>query len=284
MPNPYHDAEGRFASRDELNNNIQQALDDGRIDDYIRERKNLDDIEREIAANKDELWGKDADADQDPYAGHIENNISHLWKSPDQVWAKHEEQYPTYDSSHIKIIGGQVSPNQAGDFDPYKDSENGLDIPDDTLDIYAAKGTPEGVKMLEDYASFKSVMSDSSPLQATGAEYTVYESDLAYTQAAAAKDHAMQMGFIEEDLKASPSMEAAANQAIGRLKEVREENERGLKKSQFELAYVLSQAKNAESWEANEEKATNLVDNIQRHHDEIIYSHVQERQLKKFLF
>jgi hypothetical protein len=283
MPNPYHDADGKFASRDELNNNIQQALDDGRIDDYIRERKNLDDIEREIAASKGELWKDDDDINEDPYEGYIENNISHLWRSPDQVWAKHEEQYPTYDISHIKIIGGQVSPNMAGDFDPYKDSWDGRSIPGETLDLYAAKGTPEGVKMLEDYASFKSIMSDSSPLQATGAEYTVYESDLAYTQAAAAKDHAQQMSFIEEDLKASVSMEATANQAIGRLQAVREENARGLKKSQFELAYVLSQAKNAESWEANEDKATNLVDNIQRHHDEIIYSHVQERQLKKFL-
>jgi hypothetical protein len=283
MPNPYHDADGKFASRDELNNNIQRALDDGRIDDYIRERKNLDDIEREIAASKDELWKDDADINEDPYEGYIQNNISHAWESPERVWAKHEEQYPDYDSSHIKIIGGQVSPNMAGDVDPYKDSDDGRTIPDSTLDIYAAKGTPEGVKMLEDYASFKSVMSDSSPLHATGAEYTVYESDLAHTQAAAAKDHAQQMTFVEEDLKASVSMEATANQAIDRLRTVREENERGLKKSQFELAYVLSQAKNADSWEANEEKATNLVDNIQRYHDEIIYSHVQERQFKKFL-
>jgi hypothetical protein len=52
MPNPYHDADGKFASRDGLNNKIDLAFKEGRMDDYLRERKNLDDIERKITAGK----------------------------------------------------------------------------------------------------------------------------------------------------------------------------------------------------------------------------------------
>jgi hypothetical protein len=283
MPNPYHDADGKFASRDELNNNIQRALDEGRMDDYIRERKNLDDIEREIAASKDENPDISSTYGTQSFAPQPKNNISHLWESSNDVWENHKERFQDYDSIHRKIIGGQVSPNMASEFDPYKDTDYGRTIPDSTLDIYAAKGTDEGIEMLDHYASFKADMRDTTPLNGTSEEYTIHESSLARAQADSARHHRQMSGYLEEDLKDSSDMESTARRGIRQLREERQESEDNLRKAQFELGYVLTQKPSTDEWRSTETKASELVRSVQLHHDEIIYNHVRERQLKKFL-
>lgn len=46
MPNPYHDAEGKFASHDEMKNAVQQAADQGDLDAYLKLRTGLEEAER----------------------------------------------------------------------------------------------------------------------------------------------------------------------------------------------------------------------------------------------
>jgi hypothetical protein len=282
MPNPYHDADGKFASRDELNNNIQQALDEGRMDDYIRERKNLDDIERELAVSKDKYPDISSSYGTQSFAPKPKNDISHLWESSDEAWEKHEEKYPGYDNYHRKIIGGQISPNLATTVDPYKDTDYGRTIPDSTLDLYAAKGSEEGIDMLNHYASYKADMRDTTSLNGTSEEYTIRESSLARAQAESAMHHRQMSGYLEEDLKDSTDMGSTARRGITQLRDERQEAEENLRKAQFELAYVLTQKPSTEEWRNTETKASELVRSIQRTHDDIIYNHVRERQLKKF--
>jgi beta-lactamase class D len=45
MANPYHDASGKFASKEELQTNIDSALQRGDFTTYATERKNLEEIE-----------------------------------------------------------------------------------------------------------------------------------------------------------------------------------------------------------------------------------------------
>jgi hypothetical protein len=58
MPNPYHDADGKFASRDELKNTIQNAQDRGDMTTYMRERENLENIEKGIEQAKEDKLSK----------------------------------------------------------------------------------------------------------------------------------------------------------------------------------------------------------------------------------
>ena len=53
MPNPYHDAAGRFASRDELNAKIEAARAANNWDVYYAERANLEQIEAALAKDEE---------------------------------------------------------------------------------------------------------------------------------------------------------------------------------------------------------------------------------------
>jgi len=52
MANPYHDADGKFASRDELAAKIDAAQKAQNFEVYYRERRNLDEIEENLAKEK----------------------------------------------------------------------------------------------------------------------------------------------------------------------------------------------------------------------------------------
>lgn len=53
MPNPYHDAEGKFASRDEMAHAIDQSMLSGDMDTALRLKKEMEDIDSQKAKNSD---------------------------------------------------------------------------------------------------------------------------------------------------------------------------------------------------------------------------------------
>jgi hypothetical protein len=287
MPNPYHDADGKFASRDELNNNVNSALQRGDMQTYIRERENLDNIEREIAAKKQE----------DPYYGEpeVEDNshkvkahvprtwkdVQKSWETNEDTWKRIDESFSSLDKRRETLLSHPIDLENIQHYNPAHDESRHISQP--KIDAYELKGTRKGAEYLEENAGFHRAFRRVATLKAGSVNIKVPQSNLFAVQAEASRAHQQKLDATEEQLRVAPNLKDATHEAITQTSNDRKESWSKHRKAQFELAYTLSQAAKHPEGKDRSQQAISLLEDVQRHHDETVYAAVRMRKLAAFL-
>jgi hypothetical protein len=287
MPNPYHDADGKFASRDELNNNVNSALQRGDMQTYIRERENLDNIEREIAAKRQE----------DPFYGEpeVEDNshkvkahpprgwkdVQRSWETDGDTWERIDGSFSSLDKRRETLLSYPIDLENIQHYDSSNDESRHVGQP--KIDAYELKGTSKGAAYLEENAGYHSAFRNISTLKAGSVDIKVPKSKLFAVQAEASRAHQQKLDATEEKLRTASNLKDATHEAIAQTASDRRDSSAEHRKAQFELAYVLSQAAKYPEGKDRSQQAVRLLEDVQRHHDETVYAAVRMRKLAAFL-
>jgi hypothetical protein len=289
MANPYHDADGKFASHDELNEKVQKAYDDGRMDDYIRERKNLEDIERKRF--KEENPFNRSTPPRTASVATIRTQVERRWDTEEDIWEAQGN--PTYFG--LVTSGGITSEGKMSALaaTPEHNSFNEETINHHHLGMFSLRGTPKGVEEIHKQALSENAQNlttsyDTVPDNpgAAPVTLTVHNADISSAQREAAEQHIKNMKKHREFLETSNDVKSAAIYTISEVRQKREELTEKLKATQYELAYLMNNTDTStENWShrAND-KFVVLITDAQKYHDDVMYTHLAEDQLRKYTY
>jgi hypothetical protein len=283
MANPYHDADGKFASHDALLQNVQTALKDNDMERYIRERTNLDEIDREIEASKKEnpFHEKPQPKPAIKPLPKTWDDVRANWERPEKTWQRFTSRYTDLRSQNEAILSHRLSVNTTENFNPYIDGTTTVST--QKLDTYEGKGSQNGIGKLEEKADEHSAMYDKEYVRAGDRTYTVSTSRLVYAQQLAAEEHAQQIEFIEGDLKnPGANVKGIVKEWQQRTAVHRQESADFHKRAQFELAYMLDRAAREPDRKDESGQIASFLEIIQKSHDDTVYAAVRERKLATF--
>jgi len=291
MPNPYHDSQGRFASRDELKGLVDQAYKDGDMSTYIRERANLEEIEREI--ERERLAAGSTES-----SGIFSKASASTPKNRDMSTFERASEADSRVGTTMDWSIGELSPYEMEDADPYRagDSEEKYAFSDEILDSYVALSN--STSHYDRTIDFNSVMNNSLqywPIEKDKVEAGFSEDDspsfeinpnsLVVARREATVDYANQMSEYRARLKHADNLETEAEAIREEVRASRTENLETLKKSKFELAYLEDQftLANDDPAGGTEARINSQMCNIQTAHDSVIYSHAAERAIDRYM-
>jgi len=299
MPNPYHDSQGRFASRDELKGLVDQAYKDGDMSTYIRERSNLEDIEREIEL--DRL----AAQDKQDYTQAF-GNIGSARKSRDMSNFEQSSDMVSRMGETMDWRIGEHSPRGMLDADPYELGNENLDykFPDSVLDTYVALSNSSSDydaridlrdaladRYYEYWPSGKNE-DQGDPYRRYGdrpdeakPHFEVSRIALISTRSTSTQMYQLTMDEYKSRLKHADNLKEEAEAIRSEIHASRESGIEEAKKAKFELAYIEDRydINKGSDKEETTRRINDHMNNIQASCDRVVYSHAAERALDRFM-
>lgn len=275
----YTDSHGNPSTREALVVMIDDAMEEGNFDVYYAERQNLEDLDESRTPSKD-----------DDYATNIPVMDSSLNKLEEDIWDdfnrnKKSEDMDWYDPA----TSGLVNSYDVEGTDPEATLENRKRL---ILSAYAANATPRGIENLERQYDYKRVMADHISIPMEGkpshaiSDVRVQESYLVAKKQKAADNHIQWKQAAHEKYNMMVSIgstpQEAATSLLSDVKETRSNNERLLKEIKFDFMYNKREI-DYYNYDEVAPKIVESVKKIQFLHDTLIYSKIQENELKNIL-
>jgi hypothetical protein len=299
MPNPYHDSQGRFASRDELKGLVDQAYKDGDMSTYIRERANLEDIERDIEL--DRLAAQDSQDFTQAFG-----KVKSARKSRDMSDFEQSSDFVRRRGETMDWSIGERSPWGMSEADPYElaDEDEKYRFPDRVLDTYVALSNSSS-----DYDAridLRDALADrhyeywplgknedqGDPYRRYGdrpdeakPHFEVSKIALISTRSTSTQMYNLTMDEYKSRLKHADNLKEEAEAIRSEIHASRESGIEEAKKAKFELAYIEDQY---DITKGSDEAETTIrineqMNNIQASCDRVVYSHAAERALDRFM-